>query len=76
MPIYKFPSKDIESLIKLKTKEIIKDNKIILSELLSDLKDLKEDAKKTGNDSIMKLINIFAAEEKLDNYEDPRIIYK
>lgn len=76
LPIYRFPSKDIESLIKLKTKEIIKDNKIILSELLADLKDLKEDAKKTGNDSIMKLINIFAAEENLDNYEEPRIIYK
>jgi hypothetical protein len=43
---------------------------------LADLKDLKEDAKKTGNDSIMKLINIFSSEENLDNYKDPRIIYK
>ena len=76
IPIYKFPTVLLESLIKLKTKEVMKDNKELLIDLLADLKDLQVDAKKAGNVSIIKIIDIFTNEEDLKNYKEPKIIYK
>ena len=76
IPIYKFPTVLLESLIKLKTKEVMKDNKELLITLLADLKELQADAKKAGNESIMKIIDIFTKEEDMKNYKDPKIIYK
>ena len=74
-PIYAFPLSILESLLNLKTKEVMKDNKKLLMELLSDLKDLKKDAAKE-NSNIIKIIDNAIEDEDLDNYEEPKIIFK
>ena len=74
-PIYTFPIKLLESLILLKTKEVIKDNKLLISKLLSDLKDLKKDAEKESTE-ILKMLDSVTEDEDLDNYEEPKRIYK